>query len=174
MQGLVAVGSGEHLGRAERAVTQNRGPAQAGGRPRQFGAVPFDPRQGATVVAQARRGIEVGALGQYPAAAVGQTQADQSVHYRLGLAAFLHRQHGLPRRRAVQVAVAAVGIGGQGAQRTGRAVDADIQPVDLLIGLVDQRHAVARHAEGAAAVFVDPAAHGEARRTQALRHAVAP
>ncbi|MOA18852.1 hypothetical protein D3C78_1391940 [compost metagenome] len=96
------------------------------------------------------------------------------MHHCLGLAAFLHRQHGLPRRRAVQVAVAAVGIGGQGAQRTGRAVDADIQPVDLLIGLVDQRHAVARHAEGAAAVFVDPAAHGEARRTQALRHAVAP
>ena len=174
LQGFVADGTGEDLDGAERTIGNDGRPAQPRGGPRQFGAVPLDPCQPAAVAAQPRRAIEVSALGQHPPGTIGQRQADQSVQHRLALATFLHRQHGLPGRGEVQITVAAVGIRAQGAQRAGQAVGADSQPVDLLVRLVDQRHTVAHHAEGAAAVFVDPAAHGQPRRGQALGNALAP
>ena len=46
--------------------------------------------------------------------------------------------------------------------------------VDLLISLIDQRHTLIGGAAGAAAVLVDPAAHGEPRWRQFPARTIAP
>jgi len=81
--------------------------------------------------------------------------------------AFLDRQHLFTGLQ--QIAVAALALG----HRAGRAASQGLQ-VELLVGVIDEHQAVAAQAEGAATVFIDPAARGKAVRGQALRIRPAP
>ncbi|MDT4841052.1 hypothetical protein FQZ97_748930 [compost metagenome] len=136
--------------------------AQPRRRPRLLRPVPFGPGQAVAVRAEHRGGVEVGAFDQHRAVAVA-IEAHDAMPHAIRLVAFLHRQHGAPGGGVVQVAVAAPAVD------DGRRVAGEMH---LLVGLVDEGHALVGRAEGAAAVFVDAAAHRV--RGQPLRLAVLP
>ena len=143
--------------------------AQAGRGPGLFGTAPFDPGQPLAVRAQARRRVEVGALGQHLALPTGQGQTHQAMHNATRLMALFHRQQRVAGRGEMQIAITAAALCGQ---RTRLVIQR--LAVDLLVRLVDESHAVAGQAEGTAAVLIDPAAQRDAGRRQALGLPAAP
>ena len=82
--------------------------------------------------------------------------------------ALLDRQY--PLRMPQHIAIAALRILGQ---RT-RWGAIEGLGIELLVGFIDEHHAVAAKAEAAAAVFIDAAAGAEAVRRQAVGLLVAP
>lgn len=142
--------------------------AQAGLGPGLVRTVPFDPGQPPPLAGGTRRGVEIGALDQHPARAIG-VQAHDAMHDPGRPMALFHRQQGIPGIDVGQVAVATLR---PAAQHLGCA--ARSPAAYLLVGFVDPGQPVERHAAGAAAVLVDPAAHRAVRRGGLLQHAVAP
>ncbi|MDT4850312.1 hypothetical protein FQZ97_844610 [compost metagenome] len=162
LQGFAALPARDDFNRPPGLILETA-QAEPGFRPGLRRSAPLDPGQGPAIRADARCGIEVGALGQYLPLAIVQGNGNQPVFPLL----LLHRQHE-PARRP-DIAIAAPAIAGQGIRHAGQRLE-----VELLVRLVDERHATAHQAEGAAAVLVDPAAQREARWCQAVGPGLAP
>ena len=126
-------------------------------------AIPLDPRQALAVRAERRRRIKISAFGQYVARPRSGVKADQT----MPVVVFFDRQH-LPMGK-LHIAIAAVALG-QGVRRSAL----QCLHIHLLIGLVDEHHAVIAQAKRPAAVLIHTTAHAEAVGRQAVRLTVAP
>lgn len=138
---------------------------QAGCRPGLCRAVPLDPGQASAIVAQCGRGVEIRTFGENCAATF--LEGNQAMLDAFAVAFLDRQQHPV---MPLHITIAALLVMGHWMWH--RAIQR--LAVDLLVLFVDEQHRVARQAEAAAAIFIDPAAYAEPVRRQAARLLIAP
>ena len=123
--------------------------------------MPFDPGQALTIRADTGTVVEVRAFGQQLPLAI-KTNGDQPVDGPVFEMLLLHRDNTLPERVEHQSPVTAV-------IQAGQLLTAPLLQrltVQLLVCLIDEYQLVASKAKRSAAIFIDPAAHTVAIRSQ--------
>lgn len=126
--------------------------------------IPLDPGQALSVCTEGGRSIEITPLAEHLPRTIALGNRHQPVHHSVCAVLLLHGQHGAALRVVTEIAVAAIIARCQYLRQP-----MQVLPVELLIGLTDQRQAILAQAECAATILIDAAAQRPARWSQAAQ-----